>query len=107
GNADSVSDIDTCVAYLELCFRLDLPVVITVTKMDLAFRSGLRETLSRVLSVLKQADRKPIILSASAETTTHGSDIQSISPSDWEGVGKAIESAGQDLTLAVPIVFTS
>lgn len=107
GNTDPASDIDTCVLYLELCFRLDLPVLITITKMDLASRSGLRETLSRILSVLKQAGRKPLMLSASGEAIGHDADLQTIIPSDREEVDKAFASVGGNPVLAVPIVLTS
>ncbi|KAK2766249.1 hypothetical protein FQN54_007766 [Arachnomyces sp. PD_36] len=107
GNADSASDIDACVAYLELCFRLDLPVLISITKMDLASRSGLRETLSRILSVLKQAGRKPLMLSASGGGASQGADLQTISLSDKKEADNAVVSAGGDLSLAVPVVLTS
>lgn len=107
GNTDTASDIDTCVSYLELCFRLDLPVLVTITKMDLASRSGLRETLSRILSLLKEAGRKPLMFSASAEAPGQDADLQTITSSDRDEVDKAFATVGGDTTLAVPIVLTS
>ena len=56
-------DVQISLAYINLCLKLDLPIVIAVTKMDLATKTGLRMTLGKVLSTLKDAGRKPTILS--------------------------------------------
>src|SRR5690242_15329397 len=63
----AAADVDLSQAHLELCLDLELPLVIVITKYDLATKAGLRQTLSNLLSVLKEAGRKPCIISRSEE----------------------------------------
>lgn len=101
-------------AHLNLCLRLGVPLVMVVTKMDLATKTGLRTNLSMILSALKNADRKPILLSTAstpipsfaldaAETL---SDIEKIRSEEMAEIDKALASIhiGQR---TVPIVLTS
>ncbi|OAG37572.1 hypothetical protein AYO21_08180 [Fonsecaea monophora] len=61
GNAESW---DLSLSYLALCLRLKLPLVVTITKMDIATKAGLRLVLAKILSALKAAGRKPVMLSS-------------------------------------------
>ncbi|KAI9685272.1 MAG: hypothetical protein M1822_004645 [Bathelium mastoideum] len=61
----AAADIDLSAAYLDLCLRLHLPLVVVITKLDLASKQGLRLTLAKLLSTLKAANRKPSILPGS------------------------------------------
>ena len=101
------ADIDLSRSHLELCLALSLPLAIVITKLDLASSSGLRETLKKILTVLKAAGRQPVFLSSS----TGGGDaqnLQSIPDNDWlevtEIVAKIKHSGSANL---VPIILTS
>ncbi|CAG7920298.1 unnamed protein product [Penicillium olsonii] len=100
------SEIDTCLAYLELCLKLELSVLIVITKMDLASRSGLRETLARVLSALKTSGRQPTMLPASPPGEKPV-DLQHISEADNMQAQKAIAAADGKWAHTVPIMLTS
>ncbi|CAG8153124.1 unnamed protein product [Penicillium salamii] len=100
------SEIDTCLAYLELCLKLELSVLIVITKMDLASRSGLRDTLARVLSALKTAERQPTMLPASP-VGDKVVDLQHISEVDNMQAHKVIAAAEGKWAQTVPIMLTS
>jgi GTPase len=100
------SEIETCLAYLELCLKLEVPVVIVITKLDLASRSGLRDNLARVLSALKSAGRQPAMLPASpAGDKSLG--LQQIGTVDSMQAQKAIATAEGKWAHTVPIILTS
>jgi GTPase len=103
-------------AYLTLCLRLELPIVIAITKMDLATKSGLKTVLSKVLSALKAAGRQPMLLSSPSlpipgfalDSNQALPDLQQISPVEAVEMKKAIETIqlGESKN-AVPIIMTS
>ena len=102
----AAADVDLSQAHLELCLDLELPLVIVITKYDLATKAGLRQTLSNLLSALKEAGRKPCIISDQS-TSTLDVDIQQISTDDLQEA----ESTTQQLALSplaiVPIILAS
>lgn len=102
----TAADLDLSEAHLQLCLDLQLPLVIIITKYDLATKAGLRQTLSKLLSALKEAGRKPCIISEQS-TSAVDIDIQQISTGDLHEA----ETIAQQLTLSplalVPIVLTS
>lgn len=100
------TEIDLCLAYLDLCLKLEIPVLVIITKLDIASRRGLRETLARVLSALKTANRKPAMLPASpvGDKTL---DLQHISTSDSKEVQKMISATDGKWTRIVPVVISS
>ena len=110
--ASAPSSWNSSFSYLSLCLKLNLPVIVAVTKMDLATKVALRSILSSVLSLLKGAGRKPIILPSSPLNANGNSDIdmisQSINQADKKDVSRLIgpSSDGIDSSL-VPIVLTS
>lgn len=99
-------DLDLSQAHLQLCLDLELPLVIIITKYDLATKAGLRQTLSKLLSTLKEVGRKPCIISDQS-TSALDVDIQQISAVDLEEA----ENTSRKLVLSplaiVPIVLTS
>lgn len=103
---DHVAEIDLCLAYLDLCLKLEVPVLIVITKMDIASRTGLRENLTKVLSALKTAERKPVMLPASP-AGDKALDLQHISALDGKEVQKTIAAADGKWRHTVPIVLTS
>ena len=99
--------VDLTKAHLDLCIKLKLPLVIVITKLDIASRVGLRNTLTKVLTTLKAAGRKPAIMSSSANQRGE-SQFQSIGKDDEEAAKQTIASTlPADLHLLVPIVLTS
>lgn len=98
--------IDLSRAHLELCLKLDLPLVVVITKLDLASKTGLRQTLAKVLSTLKSAGRKPVILPNCR--SGDDSQLQSIEKEDEQTVKQVFAATSLDeLDLLVPIVLTS
>ncbi|CDM34599.1 Protein synthesis factor, GTP-binding [Penicillium roqueforti FM164] len=100
------SEIDTCLSYLELCLKLEVPVLIVITKLDVASRSGLRDSLGRVLSALKTAGRQPAMLPASP-AGDKPLDLQQVSTLDSAQVQKVCAAADGKWAYTVPIMLTS
>ncbi|KAK4556334.1 hypothetical protein LTR86_006478 [Recurvomyces mirabilis] len=101
-----VSEMDLSSAQLDLCLRLRLPLVVVITKLDLASRSGLRDTLSKVLDALKAAGRTPKILPNSTSTVDQ-LNLQQISGGQIESAYSAALPLLNDALSIVPIVLTS
>ncbi len=98
---------DSSEAHLILALKLGLPLVVVVTKLDLALKNGLRQTLTRILSILKYAGRQPAILSA-ASTHSQENQIHALMKEDEDRVLRTISSVSErDIGLLVPIVLTS
>ena len=99
--------VDLSKAHLDLCLKLNLPLVIVITKFDIATKAGLRSMMNKVLSTLKSAGRRPVILPTSANNQDAG-QLQSITNDDIEAARKVVSSVPLlDLHLLVPIVLTS
>ena len=99
--------IDLSKAHLELCLKLGLPLVVVITKYDLASRTPLKQTLAKVLSSVKAFGRQPRILTAD-EPLGLAQDIQVIPSSAESVVRKFLSSCPKaDTGLLVPIVLTS
>ena len=99
--------VDLSRAYLELCLKLDLPLVIVITKYDLASKTGLRQTLTKVLSTLKEAGRRPFMLPLD---TSGGSDSSSRTGfiAKEDAITRMLASTPlSELACLVPIVLTS
>jgi GTPase len=102
----SVPDLDLSGAQLDLCLRLGLPLVVVITKLDLASRNGLKGTLSRILDALKAAGRKPAIL-PNAPGTISEEDLRMITNETLEKAYNTALPLLNDPTATVPIVLTS
>lgn len=97
--------VDLSKAHLDLCLKLNLPLVVVITKLDLATKTGLRDTLAKVLTTLKAAGRRPAILSSPLNDKCDA-QLQSIAKDDEEAVRNVMVSV-QPGELLVPIVLTS
>ncbi len=100
-------DADLATTHLSLCLKLKLPLVVVITKLDLASRAGLRKTLNTILSTVKAVGRRPHMLPT---TTVSDQDpqLQSLGVDDEEAVRSALASChDDDINLLVPIVLTS
>lgn len=56
------AQVDLTFAHLEMCLRLGVPLVVVLTKLDLASRRDLVATLSKVLTKIKERRRTPHIV---------------------------------------------
>lgn len=99
--------VDLSRSYLELCLALDMPLIIVITKLDLASSSGLRETLTKVLDILKAASRQPIILS-SPKGGGDAQNLQTIPDKDRSELVETIDKIQRSGSAkVVPVVLTS
>lgn len=96
-------DIDLSKAHLDLCLKLNLPLVVVITKLDLASKAGLRNCLAQILSTLKAAGRRPVIL---PNVQTDG-NLTEVSQTALASCKKAISTLNQNPLEVVPIVLTS
>ncbi|KIX93415.1 uncharacterized protein Z520_10834 [Fonsecaea multimorphosa CBS 102226] len=105
---------DLSLSYLDLCLRLQVPLMVVITKMDIATKAGLRLVLARILSAVKAAGRKPVMLSnmpGPVSTPEQGvalSELQTIYERDQTEVERLVESMQSDPGQGtVPILMTS
>ena len=103
----SALGMDLSKAHLELCLKLDLPLVCVITKLDLASKSGLRHTVAKVLSTIKLAGRKPALLPGTAPNAGTV-DCQGLPLADENAVRNILDSVTlPECNRIVPIVLTS
>ncbi|PPJ54530.1 hypothetical protein CBER1_02512 [Cercospora berteroae] len=98
--------MDLATAQLNLCLRLRLPLIVVITKLDLASKSGLRLVLTKILDVLKAAGRKPAVM-PSKGNITEASDLQTVEPGLLESAYNTALPLPNDVRGSVPIVLTS
>lgn len=101
--------VDLASAHLELCLKMDKPLAIVITKLDLASKTSLRQTLSKILSAVKAAGRVPSILPPDPAKNVIESDLATIAASDQNAVSKVLTSVKESGNLrdVIPIVMTS
>lgn len=100
--------IDLSKAHLDLCLQLEKPLAIIITKLDIASRTSLRETLTKILSAIKAVGRVPAILPPDQTKNVIESDLESIPKTDSDKVKEVISTMNADnLTKVVPIIMTS
>ncbi|RHZ58513.1 uncharacterized protein CDV56_102454 [Aspergillus thermomutatus] len=107
GAAEQMAEINLALSHLDLCIKLGIPCVVVITKMDVASRAGLRANLTKVLSALKLAGKKPAMLPVQSITGEQDVDLQHTGRTDGEEVKKVIDAANNDWSSTVPIVLTS
>ncbi|KAL8674579.1 MAG: hypothetical protein Q9168_001022 [Polycauliona sp. 1 TL-2023] len=101
----SCAEMDLAKAHLELCLSLGLPLVVVITKLDLASINALKPMLGKILSLLKSAGRRPEILSALSDDQRN---MQSIDRNDEFEARRLLSTAPEgDECAIVPIVLTS
>ncbi|KAL8797695.1 MAG: hypothetical protein Q9195_000047 [Heterodermia aff. obscurata] len=94
-------------AHLELCLGLGLPLVVVITKLDLASNSGLRRLIGEVLTCLKAAGRQVAPLFAHSPPAD-SQELQSLLDRDLQDARNIFTSlTHKNLTDLVPIVLTS
>ena len=102
----SARGLDLSKTHIEICLKLDLPLIVVITKFDLATKLGLRQTLTKVLSTLKSFGREPHLLSH--HHTSLDLDLKSLSSAAVVEI-KSVFDQKQKTTLfhRVPIIFSS
>ncbi len=104
----TAADLDPSNAHLDLCLKLELPLVVVITKLDLASKAGLRQTLARILSALKSAGRRPIMLSTSPIAKIQEEGLHFIPENDDAEINRLLTVVSDDkFRHSVPIVLTS
>jgi GTPase len=103
---DGAADLDLSQEQLHLCLALDLPLLVVITKYDLATKAGLKGVLSKVLSALKEAGKTGQIIT---DSSTSNSEVQLDSiPLDYlqsmEGIAQSFRVTALSV---VPIILTS
>lgn len=106
-DGEQAPEIDICMAYLDLCIRLETPMVVAITKLDLASRMGLKQTLARVLSTIKAKDKKPLMLAVAGEDSSQAPNLNKISTMDCQEALKTINAVNGDWSGTIPILLTS
>jgi hypothetical protein len=96
--------IDLAKAHLELCLKLDKPLCIVITKLDLASKTSLRQTLSKILSAVKAMGRTPSIIPPD-QSKTIDSDLTTITVTEEDVIRGVAEKMGlsDGLTSIIPI----
>ena len=86
-------------------------MAIVITKLDLASKTSLRQTLSKILSAVKASGRIPSLLPPDTSKFVLDSELRTIPAIDNENVRKTTdklkEANSGGLTSIVPIILTS
>ena len=104
--SSAVSEMELSEAQLQLCMKLHLPLVVVITKLDLASKTGLKGRLTKLLDILKAAGRKPTIL-ANPPGDVSEADLQDIDGLAIDGAYHTALPLLNDPLETVPIVLTS
>jgi GTPase len=100
--------VDLAKAHLELCLKLDAPLVIVITKLDLASKNSLRQMLSKLLSAIKATGRTPSIVPPDQTKNVYESDLTTILQNDETAVQAIVSKmVGLGMVSVVPILMTS
>lgn len=101
--------IDLAKSHLELCLKLDRPLAIVITKLDLASKTNLRVVLSKILTAIKATGRIPALIPPDQTKSIAELDLATISEDDDRKIQAIVErmSLADDLTSIVPIIMTS
>ena len=102
----AAADLDLSHAHLQLCLALELPLVVVITKIDLATKTGLRNTVNKLLSVLKEHQRRPYLIT-DASTSVLEADLHTVDRIDLEKTEETLNPHVDSPLSVVPIVFTS
>lgn len=106
GEAESpVLDVDQTKAYLDLCLKLRTPLVIVITKLDIATTISFRSTLTKLLTAVKNAGRVPKLL-IKQRIQSDPTRVPTVDEDDIQPLIADMKENG-DLLKYVPIVSTS
>ena len=100
------ASLDLVQAHVDLCLKINVPLAVAITKLDLASGPGLKKILSKVLSAVKARGRVPKLVPPNQKSR---SDLVEIPAEDILAVDKCLDGAfdSGDLLQVIPIVITS
>ncbi|KAK8042090.1 hypothetical protein PG993_006613 [Apiospora rasikravindrae] len=104
---DMADSLNLALTHLDLCLLLEIPMVIVVTKSDVATKDALKSNLNQVFSKIKNAGRTPKLLTPKAASD---SMLTEIPVSSREQVLKEVVepiSKATSLLSIVPVVLAS
>ncbi|KAF4332572.1 GTP-binding protein 2 [Fusarium beomiforme] len=98
--------VDLAKAHLTLSLKLDIPLAVVITKMDLASKTSAHRTTNKILSAVKESGRIPKILRPDQKV---GGDLDRVPDDDSAKVQDLLKSISEsgNLTEIVPVAFTS
>ncbi|KAF3762537.1 hypothetical protein M406DRAFT_92923 [Cryphonectria parasitica EP155] len=98
-------EVDQGKAYLGLCLKLRMPLVIVITKLDVATTTSFRSTLTKILAAVKSAGRIPKLL-IKQRVQSDPTRVPAIDEDDLQLLISEMQNSGTLLDY-VPIVSTS
>lgn len=98
-------EIDQTKTYLDLCLKLRTPLVIVITKLDVATTISFRSTLTKILAAVKGAGRVPKML-VKQRIHSDPTRVPAIDEDDIQPLVEDMKRSGNLLDF-VPIVSTS
>lgn len=104
---EAAASVDLVKAHLMLSLKLNVPLAVVITKLDLASKASLHKTMSKVLTAIKEAGRTPKIIQPDQKQPV--GDLDQIPKADHDkiqGIAQSMADCGS-LTQYVPIVLTS
>lgn len=100
--------VDTSRANLILCLKLNLPIVIVITKLDLvSSKKSLEETLRKILSIVKSSGRQPRLLVPPSDCNQDPQFRTFAKENEYKVLQKMSPVPEEDIGNLVPIVLTS
>lgn len=99
------AEVDQAKAYLDLCLKLGMPLVIVITKLDVATSISFRSTLTKVLTAVKGVGRVPKLL-IKQRIQSDPTRVPAIDEDEIQPLIAEMKASG-DLLKYVPIVSTS
>ncbi|KFA61665.1 hypothetical protein S40285_07831 [Stachybotrys chlorohalonatus IBT 40285] len=102
----AAAGVDLVKAHVTLSLKLEVPIAIVITKLDLASKTSLQKTVGKILTAIKEAGRIPKILQPDQK---HYDDLKNIPPQDHAKVRLLVQGIVDSGSLIkhVPIVLTS
>ena len=98
--------VDFVLAHLSLSLKLDVPMAIVITKLDLASKSSLKQTMAKILTAIKEAGRIPKILQASQTLEDELSQVPAEDADKVQGLVDLMAGPGGTMKY-VPILLIS
>ncbi|KAK4984787.1 hypothetical protein LTR66_008375 [Elasticomyces elasticus] len=102
----ATADVAMSGAHLDLCLRLGLPLIVVITKLDLASKSGLRTVLAKLLSTLKAAGKVPKIV-PNISSTAPEANLKSLPKRAMSEAANLATILSENPRSTVPIVMSS
>lgn len=102
------SGVDTSRANLILCLKLNLPIVVIITKLDLVpSKRILEETLRKILSIVKSSGRQPGLLVPPSDCNQDPQFRTFAKENEYKVLQKMPPVPEEEIGNLVPIVLTS